>query len=237
MNVKELINPGAAVGLAIYGLGYGIGFASGAYILNKKWSERYDSTLADEIEKSKAFYRVLLKKDVSPEELAVDVEFEDSFEDEVVDDEDDEYVDILKDYRPSQTTEEAVAVVKEVFPEAKVIRKEKDYSDIREITRDDVRYLSDDIENTELTFFRGDGVLCHEDGGIIYHPEMVIGMDQFKALDEIPEDQTRIYLLSEAQSQLWLIDLESGAYADTYIQHSVRMPNHSKTPRFRVNDE
>lgn len=250
MRVKNLIDPKAAVGVAIYTLGYGIGFATGAYILNQRWSERYDKDLTEELDKSKAFYRVLLKKDVSPEELFLTNASEDESDDwdveDVIDAEDeadeeaeeDAYLaEVLNDYRTAQMTDDAVEVVKGVFPKAKVVRIEKDFSDVHQITKDDVRYLSDEVDNTELTFFRQDGVLCHDDGSIIYHPEDVLGMDAFKALDDIPEDDTRIYLFSEAHSHCWLIDMETGAYADTYIQHSVRMHNHTKTPRFRVNDE
>lgn len=237
MNVKELVNPGAAVGVFVYGLGYGIGFFSAYHILKKQFEERYAQELSEELEKTRAFYKILHKKDVSPEELVTFDDWDD--EEALIEAEAEEVVeDILEDYAPTQTTEEAVAVVQTIIPGSRVIKTKSTVDDVREITRDDVRYLSDDFENVELTFFREDGVLCHEDGGVIYHPEMVIGIRQFKALDDIPPEQSRVYLLSEEQSKLWMIDMEPGNYASTYIQHSAREhPLYKGPKKFRVNDE
>jgi hypothetical protein len=227
MDIRTLVKiPGAGARALAYAVGWGVGFGTAAYLYReriKNLEVEYQNTLEKEIAETKQFYKVLHKRDIHPEEL-VDPNADENHPDRVA------YETYAAKYDGSEVVDEAA----EDEEDTAVTEDET----IHEIWVDELNNPPEDYRNNTVTFFRGDRVLAHEDGQVIYHPEEVIGLSNYDKFDDIPPHVMQVFYRDPKKKIDWIVDLDSGAYADTYIQHSYKHDrDHRKVKKFRVNDE
>jgi hypothetical protein len=223
---KFLEKTGTLSGLVGYFLGWGIGGATVAWFEKKYLEAKYEEALRKEIEATKEFYRILHKKDMTPSDLVESTE-------KVIDEDVEEP---LEDDSP-QTTEAAVTIIKEYFPEAETIATLVDTDEPRAVDANELS-ATDLSEIHILTFYREDGTLVSEDGLPIYHPEDQIGLNNFRGLDGIPEGIVQVCFLDDENSVGYMVDIDDGAFEGQALKHQhVRHRGSTSVRKFRSSDD
>lgn len=219
--------PGAVPTLFGYFLGWGVGGLTVAWFEKKYLEAKYEVALRKEIEATKEFYRVLHKKDITPEDLVDDIpEFDD--ENKLPDDYEETY---------DKDTSEAIEVIKEYFPEAEVIDVVVNEGEPAPVSQEDLS-AADLSEIHVFTFYREDATLVSEEGLPVYHPENQIGVNNFRGLDDVPDDIFQVCFLDEDAAVGYMIDLVDGAYEGRTLKHQHgRHRGSSSIRKFRQNDD
>lgn len=222
-----LDKPGAVPTLFGYFLGWGLGGLTVAWFEKKYLEAKYEVALRKEIEATKEFYRVLHKKDISPNDLIDDIPESES-DDEAEADYEETY---------DKDTEEAIEVIKEYFPEAEVIEVVTHENEPVPASQEEIS-AADLSEIHVFTFYREDATLVSEEGLPVYHPEDQIGLNNFRGLDDTPEDQFQVCFLDEEKAVGYMIDLVDGSYEGRALKHQrERHRGGASVRKFRQNDD
>ena len=226
MRRPSILNkPGAIPTIFGYFLGWSLGGVTVAWFEKKYLEAKYEMALRKEIEATKEFYRVLHKKDVTPDDLVNDIS-ESQDEDEA------EYEETY-----DKDTADAIEVIKEYFPEAEVIERIVNEGEPAPSSQDELS-AADLSEIHVFTFYREDGTLVSEEGLPVYHPEDQIGLNNFRGLEDIPDDQFQVCFLDEARSVGYMIDLIDGSYEGRALKHQHgRHRGAASIKKFRQNDD
>lgn len=212
-----------------YILGYGIGFATAVWYIRNSMQDKYAIDLAREVKATKDFYKVLHKQDISPSDYLKEVI---DAEEVIIDDDPDKKMleELAEEYMPPET----VVAIERV----RTIRTKTASS--REVTTEEIsaEQLEDpdfSHETKTLTFYREDGVLTHEDGQIIYHPEEVIGLNNFRGLESVSDNQIQVFFRDHKNSIDWIIDMDPGAFETQHFKHAKR-PRDRRPKKFRMDE-
>lgn len=239
---------------SFYAAGFGVGFFTASKIVQKRERLRYEVILEAELEKTKAFYKVLHKKDEYSNPPAIEGENVVTVSEEDVN----EFSSLVKPYslshdRPEEdetetkeeappypkTDEERTARLKEKYEKGEAFMvwdMELDWS----IKIDQEEFLKNvhNFSQVSWTYFSEDDVMADEHNQFISDWKTMIDPDHIETLDSDAVEETVIFIRNKDRKMEYMVTLDAGSYSSTlgiddHFQHEHR----PRVKKFRSEDE
>jgi hypothetical protein len=251
--LKEVAGNRMVVRASFYAAGFGMGFLTARHLVQKQERLRYEVLLDEELEKTKAFYKVLHKKEEYSTPPVVEEEnvatgppaqqyslFHDRVETEEKEEEAPEPVLEVEDERSRpKTEEERKARLKEKYDKGEAFMvwdMELDWS----VRIDQEEFLKNvhGYDQVSWTYFSEDAVMSDEHNQFISDWKTMIDPDHVETLDSDAVEETVMFIRNKDRNTEYMVTLDTGSYSSTlgiddHIQHEYG----PKVKKFRSEDE
>lgn len=223
-----------------YVVAYAAGAGTGAWLMHRRLSARFEDILAEEVEQTKNYYRTLYKADIpTPSDHPGLEEAQREEYQWIVDDK----------YKSARNVEERKPSsdwIRDVPPSLQdadvVMTVESPSSEIPPYLIEEEEFFENEpaFEQIEVVYYMGDRVLVEAPDEVWDDPSKWLGDDFDDILGVLDREATEVYVRNNADAMMFHIEMDTGSYSlkfaeENELKHAHRRERR-RQPKFRGDD-